>query len=246
MAVQPIAAGTPTASSSSWKGDAMSSQAERLVERLDPMEDFNFRHFRIRHMAAELLRTGLAPGCQAPDFELASTDGRRVRLSDLCGQAVLLHFVSYTCPVTRGGVTTMRELHGVYGDRVQFVEVLVRQAHPGERHGPYHSYEQKLDDARSYKHEESIPWTVLVDDLDGTVQVAYGGLAAAVYLIDSRGIVAFCGTWARRRRCGAPSTSSSLAAVSALRPGRAPIADRTWPQPSSRDSVAQCAAVANH
>ena len=29
----------------------------------------------------------------------------------------------------------------------------------------------------------------------GTVQRSYGGLAAAVYLIDSHGTVAFCGTW---------------------------------------------------
>ena len=95
-------------------------------------------------MVAELLRTGLAPGCEAPDFELPSTAGETVRLSDLRGKPVLLHFVSYTCPVTRGGVYTMRELHRLYGDRVQFVEVLVRQAHPGERHGAYRSYEKKL------------------------------------------------------------------------------------------------------
>ena len=38
-------------------------------------------------------------------------------------------------------------------------------------------------------------WPVLIDDLAGTVQQAYGGLAAAVYLIDSEGTVAFCGTW---------------------------------------------------
>ncbi len=36
---------------------------------------------------------------------------------------------------------------------------------------------------------------MLVDDLPGTVQHAYGGLAAAVYLIDRDGDVAFCGTW---------------------------------------------------
>ena len=118
-----------------------------------------------------------------------------MRLSDLRGQPVLLHFVSYTCPVTRGGVSTMSELHRLYGDRVRFVEVLVRQAHPGERHGAYRSYEQKLDDACAYGREERIPWPVLIDDLGGTVQRAYGGLAAAVYLIDGRGGVAFCGTW---------------------------------------------------
>ncbi len=170
-------------------------RAAGLVERLDPPDDFNFRHFRMRHMAAELLRSGLAPGCEAPDFDLPSSDGRRVRLSDLRGRPVLVHFVSYTCPVTRGGVTTMRELHRLYGERVEFLEVLVRQAHPGEKHGPYRSYDEKLRDASGYEQEEGIPWPVLVDDLTGPVQTAYGGLAAAVYLIDRCGTVAFCGTW---------------------------------------------------
>ncbi|MGZ8617877.1 MAG: peroxiredoxin family protein [Actinomycetota bacterium] len=75
-------------------------------------------------MAAELLRAGLTPGCEAPDFDLPSTDGSRARLRDLQGQPVLLHLVSYTCPVTRGGMSTMRELHRLYGDRVRFVEML--------------------------------------------------------------------------------------------------------------------------
>jgi hypothetical protein len=167
----------------------------RLIDLLNPVEDFNFRHFRMRHMVAELLRVGLPPGCEAPEFDLASTDGKRVRLSDLWGRPVLLHFVSYTCPVTRGGVYTMSELYRLYGEWVQFVEVVVRQAHPGERHGAYRLYAEKVDDACAYAHEERIPWLVLIDDLAGTVQRRYGGLAAAVYLIDGRGRVAFCGTW---------------------------------------------------
>ena len=167
----------------------------RTIERLDPVDDLNFRHFRARHMVAELLRTGLPPGCEAPDFELPSTDGTRLRLSDLRGKPVLLHFVSYTCPVTRGGVTTMRELHRLYGGRVQFIEVVVRQAHPGELHGAYQSYGDKLEDALALEDEERLSWPVLIDDLAGKVQRAYGGLAAAVYLIDSGGVIAFCGTW---------------------------------------------------
>lgn len=73
---------------------------ERLLGRLDPPEDFNFRHFRLRHMAAELLRTvrphGVLPRGEAPDFELESTQGERLRLRDLRGKPVLLHLVSYT------------------------------------------------------------------------------------------------------------------------------------------------------
>ncbi len=167
----------------------------RLIDRLDPSEDFNFKHFRMRHMLAELLRPGLPTGTEAPHCELPSTDGTLLRLSSLRGQPVLLHFVSYTCPVTRGGVATMRELYRLYGRQVRFVEVLIRQAHPGERHGAHLSEDQKMRDAQSYKQEEDIPWPVLADDLACTVQRAYGGLAAAAYLIDSRGRIAFCGTW---------------------------------------------------
>jgi hypothetical protein len=79
---------------------AAASWSARLVDWLDPPGDFNFRHFRPRHMAAELLRTartdGVLPGSEAPDFDLETTDGGRLRLSELRGQPVLLHFGSYT------------------------------------------------------------------------------------------------------------------------------------------------------
>ena len=146
-------------------------------------------------MAAELLRTGLTIGGEAPEFDLPASDGRRLRLSDFRGQPVVLHFISYTCPVTRGGVETMRELHRLYGAHVRFLEILVRQAHPGGRHAAYGSESARSADAKAYIEEEHPSWPVLVDDLAGTVQRAYGGLAAAVYLIDRNGQVAFCGTW---------------------------------------------------
>lgn len=171
----------------------------QVVEWLDPPDDFNFRHFRMRHMIAELLRGAaehvVPPGAPASDFVLEGTRGEHVGLADLRGRPVLLHFVSYTCPVTRGGVVPMRELHRRYGDRVQFLDIVVRQAHPGEHHSAYSSYAEKLNDARLYADEEAIAWPVLVDDLECTVQRAYGGLAAAAYLIDATGRVAFCGAW---------------------------------------------------
>ena len=169
--------------------DSGAGRSARLIEVLDPVQDFNFRHFRMRHMLAELLRPGLPPGSHAPDFELASTQGDRLRLRDLGGRPVLLHLVSYTCPVTRGGVHTMRALYHRYGERVQFLEVLVRQAHPGERHGAYRTYEDKLADGHAYRREEHLPWPVLIDDLEGTVQRAYGGLAAAGWRPGSGGKV---------------------------------------------------------
>ena len=165
-------------------------------------------------------------------------------MSDLRGQPVVLHFISYTCPVTRGGVHIMRELHRLYGEQVRFVEVLVRQAHPGERHGAYRSNEQKLHDARSYQREEQIPWPVLIDDLACTVQRAYGGLAAAAYLIDSHGNIAFCGTWGQ-----APALRHALDDLLARRGAGTPAGRGTDRRPhlfppSSLDAVALRAADA--
>lgn len=76
-----------------------------------------------------------------------------------------------------------------------FVDVLVRQAHPGPSVEPYRSLEQKLADAQRYVVDEGIPWTVLVDDLTGIVHQVYGGLADPTYLIDADGRVALYVHW---------------------------------------------------
>ena len=87
-------------------------------------------------------------------------------------------------------------MHYLYGERVRFIDVLVRQEHPGERRGPYRTYEEKVQSAHEYEREEGIAWTVLVDDLAGMVHEAYGGAAAPLYLIDATGRVAFYGVLA--------------------------------------------------
>ncbi len=86
-------------------------------------------------------------------------------------------------------------MHTWYGDRVQFVDIMVRQAHPGERRPAYRTYEQKLADARDFQEREGIPWQVLADDLAGTVHRLYGSMSDPVYLIDAAGRVAFYGMW---------------------------------------------------
>ena len=78
---------------------------------------------------------------------------------------------------------------------MQFIDILVRQAHPGPAEPPYASFEEKMTDALAYQREEGIPWPVVVDDLEGTVHQAYGGLADPSYLIDADGRVAYYNMW---------------------------------------------------
>ena len=65
----------------------------------DP-EEYNFEHFRTRHLVRDAQRTnrveGVQPGSLAPGFELAKAGGGFLRLSELRGQPVILHFGSYS------------------------------------------------------------------------------------------------------------------------------------------------------
>ena len=90
-----------------------------------------------------------------------------------------------------GSVEPLKQLHGRWGDRVHFVDVLVRHAHPGPSDPAYARDEQKMADAERYQRSEQIPWPVVVDDVEGTVHRAYGGLANPSYLIGTDGRVSF-------------------------------------------------------
>ncbi len=90
-----------------------------------------------------------------------------------------------------GSVEPLKRLHDLWGHRVHFVDVLVRQAHPGPAEPAYVSHEQKMADAERYQRSEQIPWPVVVDDLEGTLHQAYGGLANPTYLIGTDGRVSF-------------------------------------------------------
>ena len=60
--------------------------------------DYNYRRFRTKHFLydAQVTREkrGATPGEMAPDFELPCAGGGSLRLSDLRGRPVLLHFGS--------------------------------------------------------------------------------------------------------------------------------------------------------
>src|SRR5262249_30161868 len=87
-------------------------------------------------------------------------------------------------------------LYRDFGDRVQFVNVYVREAHPGENYPRHTSEEQKIRHARDWVEQDRMPGMVAVDTLDGATHQAYGPLPNSVYLIDRAGRVALRALWA--------------------------------------------------
>lgn len=63
-------------------------------------DDYNFEHFRTKILLHDAERTvearGIRPGETAPDFNLPQVGGGSLRLSDLRGRPVVLHFGSFS------------------------------------------------------------------------------------------------------------------------------------------------------
>ncbi|HEU5336614.1 MAG TPA: deiodinase-like protein [Terriglobales bacterium] len=164
--------------------------------------NYNYRSFTREQMSKDLTAkrmNGPKAGEEAPDFELPSLEGERVRLSDYRGDKnVVLTFGSATCPMTAGSIRGLNRLREQYSDEdVQFLFVYVREAHPGDELPAHRSLEDKAEAAELFCEEEDVEMPVLIDKLDGKVHRQYGGMPNSSYLIDKSGKVAFRATWTR-------------------------------------------------
>jgi peroxiredoxin len=133
------------------------------------------------------------PGDKAPDFELRTIDGEKIRLSDFRGEKnVLLTFGSATCPLTAGSISGLGELYEAYkDDDVEALFVYVREAHPGENLPAHQSMKDKVEAAEYFREEEDVEIPILVDEVNGKVHRKYGSLPNPTFIIDKSGRIAF-------------------------------------------------------
>ena len=160
---------------------------------------YRFDHPTIATVISDMRipKTDPGPGDQAPTFDLPTTDGGKVSSDDLAqdGRPVLLVFGSLTCPVTESAGEGLRELHARYGDRIRFVVVNVREAHPGSTTRQPGTPEHKLRNAIALKAHHGFPFEVAVDDIDGTLHRSFGPRPSSAYLIDASGTILFRAHW---------------------------------------------------
>jgi peroxiredoxin len=157
-------------------------------------------HELIRHAARTGFGSGPKPGEKGPEFELRNLGGEKVRLSNFQGEKnVVLAFGSATCPFTASSIGRLNDLYEHYkkNNNVEFLFAYIREAHPGEKLPAHNSYEQKVRAAETFRDEEAVEMTILVDDVDGKVHKKYGKMPNPTYLIDKSGRVAFRSLWSK-------------------------------------------------
>jgi hypothetical protein len=159
------------------------------------------------------------PGDHVGPFELQFTDGRWLRSSELPAEQapVLLIFGSASCPMMVSGVAGLKVLHEVFGARVRFVLVQVREAHPGAAIPQPQTLQQKQQHARALQRHYELPFEVAVDDIEGTLHQRLGGRPNSAYLLSPAGIILFRAQWVNQ-------TAAIGAALAAIVADRMPAA----------------------
>src|SRR5262245_35629306 len=97
--------------------------------------------------------------------------------------------------MTASAGPALKRLFAEVGDRIEFLTVYVREAHPGSRYPQPTTLVEKIAHAREYKERDGIPWTVAVDDIDGSFHRALDPKPNNAYFIDGDGRIVFRLLW---------------------------------------------------
>ena len=181
------------------------------------------RSYRFDHLALPIVLRDMyfskgdpGPGDRVPDFDLPILGGGRFRSADLSetGPALLI-FGSYTCPVTDSAAPGLNELHARFGDRVRFVMVDVREAHPGKAVPQPKSIDEKMAHAKLLRDFHGFKFEVAMDDIDGTLHRALSPKPNSAYVLGKDGTILFRAQWAN-------DTKALTAALDAIAAGESP------------------------
>jgi hypothetical protein len=143
---------------------------------------------------AEMFRQMVPLGGAAAEVAGELLGGGRFALSEHQGKRpVCLLFGSRTDPPIMSNLNaTEPSLNGLYDryqDKVQFVFVYTREAHPGSGIGPHQSMDEKRQRAQELRDAEQVRLPILVDGLDGAIHQRWTMMPNSAYLISRAGVV---------------------------------------------------------
>lgn len=159
--------------------------------------EYDYRSFRLPLLFDVVaFAGGPAPGEEFPDFDLPTADGERLTREQLLARGpALITIGSFTSPMAASASPALRRLHREFGQPVSFATLYVREAHPGRLRPQPDSMELKARHARDFAYRDEIPWTVIVDEIEGTLHRQLDAKPNAAYLVDEDGIVVFRSLW---------------------------------------------------
>jgi len=178
------------------------SIANNLNQASDAGNGYRYKRFTTSLLMRDLrfAKDAAGPGDSFPSFELVTTSGDRLVNHDVFGdKPVLVIFGSMTCPMTASAAPSVQELYDEFGDRVEFIMLYVREAHPGENFTQSATIEEKLEYARALKKFYDIQWTVAADNINGDLHRALDPKPNSAYLVNSEGTIVFRSLWAADR-----------------------------------------------
>lgn len=124
------------------------------------------------------VQEGIKIGNRAPDFELQSLDGKKVKLSHFRGKKVLLNFWATWCPPCRMEMPHMEKFYEEFKDK----DVVVLAVNLSMT-------EKSVNDVPIFVKQYGLSFPVVLDE-NGEVSGNYQVIAYPTsYIIDSQGVI---------------------------------------------------------
>jgi peroxiredoxin len=157
---------------------------QHYQEQLSQLESQQQRLRRVARQRAGQTERPQRRGRPAPDFELSSFTGEKVKLADLKGKIVVLEWFNFECPFSRYHYetkTTMADLARKYKEKDVVWFAVNSTSHT------------TAEANRQFAQKHDLPFTIL-DDRSGKVGRAYGARTTPhMIVIDKDGYIAYNG-----------------------------------------------------
>jgi hypothetical protein len=151
------------------------------------------------------IQEGPRVGDEAPDFTLASPDGKEtIQLSKLIGEKpVVLVLGNFTCGPFRAYYPEVENVQQRFGDQAKFLLVYVREAHPEDGWKMESntrakvavkqptSLTERIAVCEQFRERLKPTIPVVVDQVPDLVGHLYSGMPARMYVIDTAGKIAY-------------------------------------------------------
>lgn len=125
------------------------------------------------------VKSGLAVGELAPDFELETLDGKKVKLSDYKGKKVILNFWATWCPPCKAEIPHMQKYYEEFAKEDNFEILAVNLT----------SYKENVKYVKKFIKTYEMTFPVLLDT-EGEQMNAYDiHIIPTTYFLDTEGVI---------------------------------------------------------